>query len=90
MPLLFTTLIRNDPELNYAMGMKVTLSRAVFFGNLYWTLSLTLCFINHGLVRQEISLQKKRESRSARVGEMMANQDSTMGFGIDCDMSQPA
>ena len=72
MPLLFTTLIRSDPGLNYTMGMKATSSRAVFFGNLYRTLSPILCFINHGLVGQEISLQKKTELRIARVGEMMA------------------
>lgn len=56
MPLLFTTLTHSDPELNYAMGTKVMFSRAVFFGNLYWNLSPILCFIDHGVVGQKISL----------------------------------
>ena len=72
MPLLFITLIRSDPELDYATGIKAALSRAVFFGNISWTLSPILCFINHGLVGQRLSLRKKTESRSARLGEMMA------------------
>ena len=72
MPLLFTKLIRSGPGLNYAMGIEVMFFRAVFYGNLYRTLSPILCFINHGLVGQKICLRKKTESRSARIGEMMA------------------
>ena len=90
MPLLFTTLIRSNPGLNYAMGIKVTLSRAVFFGNLYWTMSPILCFINHGLVGHKIPLPKKRNPGAPGLVRCWRSQGSTMGFGIACDMSQPA